>query len=278
LTIENIWIIDSNSGICIYDWCTEFKEKTIDEQLVSGLLLAFRSFSSEAGLVDISAIEGIDRKLAYQADDRFIIASICHSNDYEPLVNKTLQGLLADFRKKYKDLIDEDSTTDVSPFRTFHKDLESKLEGTTATRSITSLIAGTIITMMLVGVIYVIYFFVHDDIVDLLPVSGDILNLIIIFIGYFVSGIIGGLIAGDRRYGIFSGIFASILATGLFVALLYQIWIVDGIAYVIIQSILYTILFFLLIITGGLVGGYRREQRYLYPLDIEDDDEDEEDE
>ncbi|MCK5159820.1 MAG: hypothetical protein KAR08_11710 [Candidatus Heimdallarchaeota archaeon] len=271
MAIENIWIIDSNSGICIYDWCTEFKEKTIDEQLVSGLLLAFKSFSSEAGLVDISAIEGIDRKLAYQADDRFIIASICHSNDNEPLVNKTLQGLLADFRKKYKDLIDEDSTTDVSPFRTFHKDLESKLEGTTATRNTTSLIAGAIITMMLVGIIYVIFFFVNPLILLQLPKSGAVLSLIIIFIGYFTSGFIGGLIAGDRRFGIYTGIFASIPVTALFIGFLYKTWIATNIATVIINSLLYFILFILLITAGGIVGGYRREQRYLYPLDIDEE-------
>ena len=271
MAIENIWIIDSNSGICIYDWCTEFKEKTIDEQLVSGLLLAFKSFSSEAGLVDISAIEGIDRKLAYQADDRFIIASICHSNDNEPLVNKTLQGLLADFRKKYKDLIDEDSTTDVSPFRTFHKDLESKLEGTTATRSTTSLIAGAIITMMLVGIIYVIFFFVNPLILLQLPKSGAVLSLIIIFIGYFTSGFIGGLIAGDRRFGIYTGIFASIPVTAFFIGFLYKTWIATNIATVIINSLLYFILFLLLITAGGIVGGYRREQRFLYPLDIDEE-------
>jgi hypothetical protein len=271
LAIENIWIIDSNSGICIYDWCTEFKEKTIDEQLVSGLLLAFRSFSSEAGLVDISAIEGINRKLAYQADDRFIIASICHSNDYEPLVNKTLQGLLADFRKKYKHLIDEDSTTDVSPFRTFSEDLESKLEGTTATRNTISLIVGGIITMALVGVIYVIFFFTNPLILAQFPESGAVLSLLIIFIGYFLSGVMGGLIAGDRRFGIYSGIFASIPITAVFIYFFYSTWIAINISSVIIYSLLYFILFILLITTGGLLGGYRREQRFLYPFDIEEE-------
>lgn len=271
MAIENIWIIDSNSGICIYDWCTEFKEKTIDEQLVSGLLLAFRSFSSEAGLVDISAIEGIDRKLAYQADDRFIIASICHSNDYEPLVNKTLQGLLADFRKKYKDLIDEDSTTDVSPFRTFHEDLETKLEGTTATRNITSLLVGGIISMMLVGVVFVIFFFIDPLIRAQLPQSGAVLSLIILFIGYLMSGFIGGLIAGDRRFGIYSGIFATIPITAVFIYFLSPTWLGINVATLIINSLLYFILFLLLITVGGIVGGYRREQRYLYPLDIEEE-------
>ncbi|NHJ31378.1 MAG: hypothetical protein FK732_00805, partial [Asgard group archaeon] len=169
MAIENIWIIDSRSGICIFDWCTEHKEKTIDEQLVSGLLLAFKSFSSEAGLVDINAIEGIDKKLAYQADDRFIIASICHSKDYEPLINRTLQGLLADFRKKYKHLIDENSTTDVSPFRAFTEDLEAKLEGTTAIRNIVSLIVGAIVMTALVGSFFVIFFFVDDYINAALP-------------------------------------------------------------------------------------------------------------
>ena len=276
MAIENVWIIDGNSGICIYDWCTESKEKTIDEQLVSGLLLAFRSFSSEAGLVDISAIEGIDKKLAYQTDDQFIIAAICHAKDYEPLVNSTLQGLLSDFRKKYKTLIDDDSTTDVSPFRTFNEDLENKLEGTTATRSKISLFAGVIVTLMLVAIIFVIYYFVNDPIEAVLPQSGPVLSLIIIFVGYFLSGIIGGLVAGDRRYGIYSGISATIPITVIFVALLFTNWIGDGIAYVIINAVLYFWLFLLLTTSGALVGGFRREQKYLYPLDEDEYEEDDE--
>ena len=173
MAIENIWIIDSNSGICIFDWYTESKEKTIDEQLVSGLLLAFRSFSSEAGLVDISAIEGLDKKLAYKSDERFIIAAICHLNDFEPLVNKTLLGFLSDFRKKYKDLIDDDATTDVSPFRTFSEDIESKLEGTTATRSWVSLSVGSIITLMLVGAVFAIYAIILPRLAPFLPDRDD---------------------------------------------------------------------------------------------------------
>ena len=138
LAIENIWIIDSLSGICIFDWYSQQRDKRIDEQLVSGLLLAFKNFSSEAGLVDISAIEGIDKKLAYQADERFIIAGICHSRDYEKLIDDTLLDLLTKFRKKYSDLIEDGMTTDVSPFRTFDEDIINRLEGTTASRNVIS--------------------------------------------------------------------------------------------------------------------------------------------
>ena len=33
LAIENIWIIDSSSGICIFDWYARPRDKNIDEQL-----------------------------------------------------------------------------------------------------------------------------------------------------------------------------------------------------------------------------------------------------
>jgi len=271
LAIENIWIIDSNSGICIFDWYTKSKEKTIDEQLVSGLLLAFRSFSSEAGLVDISAIEGLNKKLAYKSDERFIVAAICHLNDYEPLVNKTILGLLEDFRKKYKDLIDDDATTDVSPFRTFAEDIESKLEGTTSARNVTTLLVGSIITMMLVGVVFAIYAIFIDNLELALPDSFSLLGLVILLIGFILSGFIGVIIAGDRRFGLYAGIFATLPVIGLFIAFFQSGW--GTIGNIIVTSILFLLIFLVMICAGSLIGGYIKEQRFMYPLDMEEIDE-----
>ena len=269
LAIENIWMIDSHSGICIYDWCTETKEKTIDEQLVSGLLLAFRNFSSEAGLVDISAIEGIDRKLAYKADDRFIIASICHSKDYEPLVDETLLGLLKDFRKKYKHLLDEGATTDVSPFRTFDENITNKLEGTTASRNIISLSVGAIITAALIGAMFAVYFFTITPIRNALPESGGLLGLMILLVGFIIGGFFGGLVAGERRFGMIASFISVLPITGFFIAFFRVDW--DTMSKMIINSALFFLLFSVMAISGGLLGGYLKERKFLYPVNIDEE-------
>ncbi|MGC9779025.1 MAG: hypothetical protein HZR80_07265 [Candidatus Heimdallarchaeota archaeon] len=269
MAIENIWLIDSHSGICIYDWCTETKEKTIDEQLVSGLLLAFRNFSSEAGLVDISAIEGIDRKLAYKADDRYIIAAICHSNDYEPLVNETLLGLLTDFRNKYKHLLDEGATTDVSPFRTFEENITKKLEGTTASRNIVSLSVGAIITAAVIGALFVVYAFTIELIEAALPESGGLLGLIILLVGFIISGFFGGMVAGERRSGMIASFISVLPITALFIAFFSADW--NTISKMIINSALFLLLFSVMAISGGLIGGYLKERRFLYPEIIDEE-------
>ncbi|NHJ86345.1 MAG: MFS transporter [Asgard group archaeon] len=266
MAIENIWIIDGNSGICIYDWCHESKVKTIDEQLVSGLLLAFRNFSSEAGLVDISAIEGIDRKLAYKSDDRFIIASICHSKDFEPLVNKTLFSLLEAFKKKYKKILDTGSMTDVSPFRTFDEDIEESLEETTAARNVTTTLVGAITGMVIIGIVFVTYAFTNEKIINSIPSGGPIVGLMMLLIGFILSGFFGGLIAGNRRLGMYTSIVFIIPVFALFMAFYSQDWLSQDITIMIFYSLLYFLLFSIFSLSGSLLGGYVKELKYLYPV------------
>lgn len=262
MAVENVWIIDSLSGICIYDWCHETKDKTIDEQLVSGLLLAFKNFSSEAGLVDISAIEGIDRKLAYQSDDRFIIASICHSKDYEPLINKTLQGLLKDFRKKYKKHL-EDSSSDVSPFRTFDEDLETKLEGSSSSRTWISLCVGAIIGMLTIGVFFIAYYFIIN--ISSLTYSTEI-GFIALLVGYILAGMVSGIIAGDRRFGLISAFLTVLPIFPLVVVFTSIAWTDPSIIDYIYYSLLYFMLFVIFSMMGGLIGGFIKERKFFYPM------------
>jgi hypothetical protein len=267
MAVENVWIIDSLSGICIYDWCHETKEKTIDEQLVSGLLLAFKNFSSEAGLVDINAIEGIDRKLAYQSDDRFIIASICHSKDYEPLINKTLQGILKDFRKKYKKHLENDTSSDVSPYKTFQDDLESKLEGSSSPRSWISLLVGTIVGMVVVGSVFLAFALTRSMIIDALPETGNLVGLIILLVGFIFGGFVGGLIAGDRRFGMIASFILVIVIFVLFVALFSVVW--ESTTEKIFYPLVYLLTFTILSLSGGYTGGFLKERRSFYPMTTE---------
>ena len=266
LAIENIWIIDSLSGICIFDWYSQQRDKRIDEQLVSGLLIAFKNFSSEAGLVDISAIEGIDKKLAYQADERFIIAGICHSKDYEKLVDNTLLDLLKKFRAKYKDLIDDGMTTDVSPFRSFEDDIQNRLEGTTASRNILTLSVGIIISLVVSGIVFVGYFFLIPVLHNAIGEDpGDLLGLTIVIFSMMLSGLFGGLIAGDRKLGMIAGGISVLPVVALLFSFFRQDWSVGSYYNTIVFTLLYLLLFGAMAILGGLLGGYLKESKYFLP-------------
>ena len=278
LAIENVWIIDSSSGICIFDWYAQARDKTIDEQLVSGLLIAFKNFSSEAGLVDISAIEGIDKKLAYKTDEHFIIAGVCHSRDYEELINKTLLDLLKKFRKKYHDLLKNGMTTDVSPFRTFEKDILETLEDSSSSRNIITMTTGIIVSLLIAGLIFIGYFFGIGPLYGVMD-SGvaDIVGLVYLLLGMFAGGFAGGLVAGDRKLGILAGALSTLPILGLMVGFFSPLWLTDGIANVVFRALLYLLLFGSLASLGGMLGGYIKESKYFFPLAVseyEDDDED----
>ena len=266
LAIENIWIIDSLSGICIFDWYSQQRDKRIDEQLVSGLLLAFKNFSSEAGLVDISAIEGIDKKLAYQADERFIIAGICHSRDYEKLIDDTLLDLLTKFRKKYSDLIEDGMTTDVSPFRTFDEDIINRLEGTTASRNAITLTVGVIISLFVSFAVFGGYFFLVPLLQNALGFdTGNLLGLTIVIFCMILSGFFGGLIAGDRRLGMIAGGIAVLPIVVLLFSFFRQDWSSGSYYSIIVFTMMYLLLFGAMAILGGLLGGYLKESKYFLP-------------
>lgn len=252
------------SGICIFDWYLNIKRKTIDEQLVSGLLIAFKNFSSEAGLVDISAIEGLDKKLAYKSDDRFIIAGICHSKDYEPLINNTLLDLLARFRKKYHDLLEDGMTTDVSPFRTFDEDIAESLEGTTSARNAITTLSGVFVSLFIAAMIFVGYFFLIGPLQDATStVVGDIIGLVYLLVGMLAGGFFAGLVAGERKFGILAGGISTLPVIGLMVGFFFNSW--GDPTSVIFRALLYLILFGALASLGGLFGGYIKESKFFVP-------------
>ncbi|MBD3192359.1 MAG: hypothetical protein GF308_17100 [Candidatus Heimdallarchaeota archaeon] len=274
MAIQTIWIIDSYSGVCLYDWYSKSDEQKIDEQLVSGLLMAFRSFSSEAGLVDISEIEGIDKKLAYQASDRYIIASICHAEDYELLVEQTLLAILQAFIQKYKDILAEDSP-DVTPFRTFNPTVTKMLKGTTAKRSPLTTTVGAISSMFLVAIVFTVAFLTLGPLNNALDNdSASIIMFVELLIGMFLGGLIGGIVAGDRRRGIIASVSSVIPVLILLIILMQSSW--TSLSDKVFYPLLYLVVFGSVIALGGVLGGYLKERRFFYAGDVEEEEEEEE--
>ncbi|MEA2070989.1 MAG: hypothetical protein U9O98_06825 [Asgard group archaeon] len=264
MAIQTVWIIDSESGICIYDWYAIHDPNIINEQLISGLLIAFKNFSSEAGLVEISAIEGLTKKLAYQTKGKYIIAAICNRRDYEPLINKTLLKIINKFTTKFKQAL-EDFSMDVSQFHVFDTELEKVLEGNTAPRNFFSTFGGTMASLAVLAGVFIGFLF------GLKPLAGiigqettDILTFVILLLGIFLANLLGGYITGERRLSFISSEAAVLPLIGILIYINQGNW--GGISNKLFFSLLYLVIFSAVALLGGLLGGFLKERRYFVPI------------
>jgi hypothetical protein len=263
LAIKTIWIIDGKSGICIFDWYAKEEDYLIDEQLIAGLLIAFRDFSSEAGLVDISAIEGVNKKLAYFAGDRFIIAAICNSRDYEPLVNSTLEQILKLFKKEFSDQLKDEAAINTNIFQDFSKIVIKQLEGKSAPRTTISAVAGGIASLFIVGAVFTVAFLSLGPIATSIDQSSaNIILFIELLIGMFLGGFIGGIIAGERQKGMIVGVVSVFPIIILLIILMNKYW--GSISDKIFYPLLYLVIFSAMTLLGGLYGGYLKEKRFFF--------------
>jgi len=70
--ISHIWIIDRESGICVYE--VSWNEDNIDSDLVSGFLLATYTFGQEIAGKDIRTIDFGDLQILFTVRRHFLVA------------------------------------------------------------------------------------------------------------------------------------------------------------------------------------------------------------
>jgi hypothetical protein len=146
--IESIVIINPN-GICIYN--ANFSESKIDEQLLSGFLIAVNNFSKEVMSQDseLQTIDAKDRKIvSYEnKDNKLTIAAIASPLDQDSLLLKVLKKILDKFYDKYHDVLDDPKINTYT--KKFNSIIKETIDPYISTRGkkqfILSLIAGSFV-------------------------------------------------------------------------------------------------------------------------------------
>ncbi len=280
--IHNLYII-SEGGIAIY--CKNFAKSTLDEQLISGFLLAIGNFAKEAvgsGLKKIEMQTGEQLCVYYDDSLKLTAAALVDSADYPKLVSAMLKKILGQYAEFFKGKIQSPNIVEEGP--KFNPVVESLLKGKTGKRDKKRFILGLILGGLVLGLIYFLFSgylrlsivtFIdrilasgpHGYFDPILIFGGFSLKLESVLIACFVpSSFLAGYLAGSRtkgkRIGIFLFLFAlclniilTIVRTSDFQNLLFIFMLIVYIPLVLLTSI-----------SLGYLGGLLKDRRVLYPL------------
>ncbi len=100
--IDGLWVLDYNSGICIFeenyrDWSTD-----LSTDLISSFLTAILSFANEAFIDAIQFIQFANHKIIFEFNEYalFVIA-VSNSNISEEQLKATIEKVATKFIKKF---------------------------------------------------------------------------------------------------------------------------------------------------------------------------------
>jgi len=186
--IQAIWIITEN-GQCIFSH--KYITLDIDDQLISGLLLAFDAFSNESGIGGVQQIGGEDNQFVYGSSGKLLAAALADKRDNPELVERLMIKISNIFQDKYKPYLKDLSFVDLNIFNGFEKEIDNILLKKVYNRGVGSTIFGTFVALAITAGVFLLIF-------------NEILGgaIFLVFLIFVPGMLIGSLIAGKNTYGL----------------------------------------------------------------------------
>lgn len=124
--LSNLWIIEKESGVCIFE--QGFMEITTDPDLISGFLIAMLNFGKELNDNEIQAIQFDNLKIHFKSGDKYIMAIAVTGTASIIDVDNFLDLMTKEFEDKYSNkLIEWDNNiSDFTEFGTYIEQIVNK--------------------------------------------------------------------------------------------------------------------------------------------------------
>ena len=279
----NALYIVSEDGTCIYTYRARETKRELDEQLISGFLLAVRNIAKEAFLDKLQRLEmGINQLVyGYKEQDgvQLYAALISDTRDHPDLLGEILEELLTRFVTEFKEEIDNFLKKRVvskklKKFDGMIKEtVDSRLRrfDILKPRDEKTFVLAIAISLLLFNIGFGIAILLQNlyDIKDTAPQALAVL----IFVGcFFIPGSTAGAVIGNGRHGIRAAIIAIILGVISLAAIFWHHLsdLGEGLGFSGQSAALGLILALLFLSPAyGLLGyfaGSYIERRTLYPL------------
>lgn len=101
--LSNIWIIEKDSGICIFE--QSFKNINMNPDLISGFLIAMLNFGKELADKDFESIQFKELKIALNNYDHYIIAMAITDDANDADVRDFFEIVSDEFSKRYDEIL-----------------------------------------------------------------------------------------------------------------------------------------------------------------------------
>lgn len=280
--IYNLYII-SEGGLALYS--KNFAKSTIDENLISGFLLAIGNFSKEtvgSGLKKIELQRGEQLCIFYDETSKLSVAAITGAEDHPKLVSQILQNILRKYTDIFKDIIGSPSIVEEGP--KFDPVVDKFLADHTAKRDKKRFILGLLLGGLILGALLLLFIpYLRDSVVTFIT---EIISLyygsprgpldailffgefsikleFVLLVSFIPSSFVAGYLAGSRNKGKVIGLIFFFFALGLsFAAIFIEVLSV----LIVLMLLIYIPLVLITSIVLGYLGGLLRDRRVLYPI------------
>ena len=250
--IQAIWII-TDTGQCIFSH--KYIELEIDDQLISGLLIAFDAFSSESGIGGIQQIGGKDNQFVYGPSKKLLVAALADKRDNATLVERLMVKIADLFQEKYAVHLHDVSFVDLNIFNGFESEIDQILKPKVYNRGVGSTFFATMVSLALTAGVFLLLFNILDEAVFL------------VFLAFIPGLFLGGLIAGKNTYGLISSIITvSPIIVYYAYSLIKTFWGTDALLNVVFDFFLMAVTYITIAMLCGIGGGSIIDNRRLFPL------------
>lgn len=123
----NLWIIDDDSGICIFNQEFIQMPTKVNEDLIGGFLSAIRNFSEEVTGQNMRMIELDQIALRIKSKEKICFVAATSLDVKQKEMDAFLVKLEEKFIKRYQEVIDEDNINNVKIFEDFAVDVENEI-------------------------------------------------------------------------------------------------------------------------------------------------------
>jgi len=249
--IQAIWII-TDTGQCIFSH--KYIELEIDDQLISGLLIAFDAFSSESGIGGIQQIGGKDNQFVYGPSKKLLVAALADKRDNAALVERLMVKIADLFQEKYATHLHDVSFVDLNIFKGFEDEIDQILKPKVYNRGVGSTIFATIVSMAITAGVFLLLWNVLFD------------AIFLVFLGLIPGLFLGGLIAGKNKYGLIATTITVLPIIGVYSYLLIDSSIPGELLNTVFNIILMAVTYITIAMLCGIGGGSIIDSRRLFPL------------
>lgn len=256
--IQALWII-TDTGQCIFSH--KYIKMDLEDQLISGLLTAFQSFSSESGIGGVQQIGGEDNQFVYGIQSgKILVAALADKRDNAKLVENLMNKISQSFQEKYSTYLTDEMYIDLNIFNGFENEIDKILFPKIYKRGFGSTIFATFVTiMMTAGVLFL-----------LLELIQATQSTFVIFLAFIPGLFIGSVIAGKRSFALISAFFGVIPIIGIstYYIIIANIdeatGLITDLNSVVFTTILMTEQFLTIAILCAILGGGLMEQKRLF--------------
>jgi len=250
--IQAIWII-TDTGQCIFSH--KYIELEIDDQLISGLLVAFDAFSSESSIGGVQQIGGEDNQFIYGPSKKLLVAALADKRDNAALVERLMVKISDLFQERYASHLQDVAFVDLNVFKGFEDEIDQILKPKVYNRGVGSTVFATIVSIAITVGVFMLLLNILDQAVFL------------VFLAFIPGLFIGALIAGKSTFGLISSIITVLPIIGYYsYSLISSAWGTDTILNVVFDIFLMAVTYITIAMLCGIGGGSIIDNRRLFPL------------